>query len=169
MAAASEPSPAPRDLPPEVLEPGFQAWLALVRTYGSVSKVLDRRLTQDLGISLAWFELLIQLHTAPLGRRRLLDLSQRLVVSKASITKLVDRVERAGLVRREVSETDRRAVYAALTDSGRAVLAKALPLQVANVRECFSGVLDEAEQAALTEILGKVAARLRENPPPDAG
>ncbi|MFD6194043.1 MULTISPECIES: MarR family winged helix-turn-helix transcriptional regulator [unclassified Streptomyces] len=143
-------------VPPEVLRPGFQAWLSLVHTYGSVAKVLDRRLTRDLEMSLAWFEVLTLLLTAADGRRRMLELSQLLVVSKASVSKLVDRMERAGLVRRETTEQDRRAVYAVITPSGEEAIRKALPLQIANVDECFSGLLDEQDMDDLVRILGKV-------------
>jgi DNA-binding MarR family transcriptional regulator len=145
-------------VPPDVLRPGFQAWLALVHSYGSVAKVLDRRLTRDLDLSLAWFEVLVLLHTAPEGRRRLLELSRLLVVSKASVSKLIDRMAAAGLVRRETSEHDRRAVYAVINPSGREALAKALPLQVGNVDECFAGLLDERDLEDLVRILGKVTA-----------
>jgi DNA-binding MarR family transcriptional regulator len=149
---------SPGAVPPDVLRPGFQAWLALVHSYGSVAKTLDRRLTRDLDVSLAWFEALVLLYTAPGGKRRLLELSRLLVVSKASVSKLIDRMERAGLVRREASEEDRRAVYAVLTDEGVAALGKALPLQVANVDECFADLLDDRDLADLVRILGKVTA-----------
>ncbi|MER7023995.1 MULTISPECIES: MarR family winged helix-turn-helix transcriptional regulator [Streptomyces] len=145
-------------VPPAVLRPGFQSWLALVHSYGSVAKTLDRRLVRDLGMSLAWFEVLVLLHTAPGGRRRLLELSRLLVVSKASVSKLIDRMERAGLVRRESSDEDRRAVFAAVTADGRAALEEALPVQVANVEDCFSGLLDDRDHADLVRILGKVTA-----------
>ncbi|MFF4159179.1 MarR family winged helix-turn-helix transcriptional regulator [Streptomyces sp. NPDC001678] len=145
-------------VPQAVLRPGFQAWLSLVHSYGSVVKTLDRRLTRDLGMSLAWFEVLVLLHTDPDGRRRLLELSRLLVVSKASVSKLIDRMEASGLVRRETSERDRRAVYAVITDSGREALAKALPLQAANVEDCFSRLLEPQDLRDLVRILGKVTA-----------
>jgi DNA-binding MarR family transcriptional regulator len=145
-------------VPPEVLRPGFQAWLALVHSYGSVAKLLDRRLNRELDMSLAWFEVLVLLLTAPGGRRRLLELSQLLVVSKASVSKLVDRMERAELVRRQTPEDDRRAVYAVLTEQGEAAVKAALPVQVANVDECFSDLLDEHDLTELLRILGKVTA-----------
>ncbi|MFE0043459.1 MarR family winged helix-turn-helix transcriptional regulator [Streptomyces albireticuli] len=145
-------------VPETVLRPGFQAWLSLVHSYGSVAKTLDRRLTRDLDISLAWFEVLVLLHTAADGRRRLLELSRLLIVSKASVSKLIDRMEKSGLVRREASERDRRAVYAVITPSGREALSEALPLQTANVEDCFSRLLDERDLHDLVRILGKVTA-----------
>jgi DNA-binding MarR family transcriptional regulator len=143
-------------VPPEVLQPGFQAWLALVHAYDSVAKTLDRRLTRDLDISLAWFEVLVLLHTAPEGRRRLLELSRLLVVAKASVSKLIDRMEAAGVVRRHTPEDDRRAVYAVITQRGRDTLARALPLQVSNVETGFSSLLDEHDLEDLIRILGKI-------------
>ncbi|MBD0745894.1 MarR family winged helix-turn-helix transcriptional regulator [Streptomyces sp. CBMA152] len=120
--------------------PEFRAWISLVHAYGHVSKTLDRSLTQELDISLVWFEVLARLNRAEGSRIRLLQLSRDLVVSKASVTKLVDRMERAGLVRRETPPEDKRAVYAVLTPSGSATLAKALPLQVHNIQQALSGL-----------------------------
>ncbi len=164
MSTEQVPSPDAEEVlplgvvPPEVLRPGFQAWLALVHSYGSVAKTLDRRLSRDLDISLAWFEVLVLLHTAPEGRRRLLELSRLLVVTKASVSKLVDRMAAAGVVRRHTPEDDRRAVYAVITPSGREALAKALPLQVHNVEESFSSLLDERDTKELIRILSKITA-----------
>lgn len=135
--------------------PEFRSWISLVHAYGHVSKSLDRSLTQELDISLVWFEVLARLSTAEDGRMRLLQLSRHLVVSKASVTKLVDRMERAVLVRRETPPEDRRAVYAALTPSGEAMLAKALPLQVRNIRAALSGV-GRSELDSLRETLDGV-------------
>ncbi|WP_328535154.1 MarR family winged helix-turn-helix transcriptional regulator [Streptomyces sp. NBC_00344] len=120
--------------------PEFRAWISLAHTYGHVSKALDRSLTQEHGISLAWFEVLARLNGAEGSRMRLLQLSRDLVVSKASVTKLVDRMELAGLVSRQTPLEDKRAVYAVLTPRGSAALAKALPLQIHNIRQALSAL-----------------------------
>ncbi|MEU6278478.1 MarR family transcriptional regulator [Streptomyces populi] len=135
--------------------PEFRAWISLAHAYGHVSKSLDRSLTQEHGISLAWFEVLARLSNAEGSRMRLLHLSQALVVSKASVTKLVDRMELAGLVSRVTPPEDKRAVYAALTQHGSATLAKALPLQVHNIRQSLSG-LDQDELESLQGMLDEV-------------
>jgi DNA-binding MarR family transcriptional regulator len=136
--------------------PTFRVWLSLVHAYGHLSKSLDRALAREFGISLVWFELLARLNSAAEGRLRLSRLSQDLVVSKASVTKLVDRMERAGLVRRESAPEDRRAVYAVLTPDGRAALAEALPQQVRNVRQAFSERLDGEQLDSLETLLDTV-------------
>ncbi|MFE1310650.1 MarR family winged helix-turn-helix transcriptional regulator [Streptomyces sp. NPDC058755] len=136
--------------------PEFRAWISLAHTYGHVSKALDRSLAQEHGISLAWFEVLGRLSNAEGERMRLLQLSRDLVVSKASVTKLVDRMELAGLVTRETPMDDKRAVYAALTPHGRAVLAKALPLQLHNIRQALASLSrDELEnlQGMLDDVI----------------
>ncbi|MFB7246694.1 MarR family transcriptional regulator [Streptomyces populi] len=144
--------------------PEFRAWISLAHAYGHVSKALDRSLTQEHGISLAWFEVLARLSNAEDTRMRLLHLSQALVVSKASVTKLVDRMELAGLVSRVTPAEDKRAVYAALTQHGSATLAKALPLQVHNIRQSLSGLgQDELEslQGMLDEVIRGFDAQWR--------
>ena len=135
--------------------PDFQAWLALLRAYGSMSRRLERALHQQVGISLPWFEMLIRLHTAG-GRMRLIELTAAMVVSKASVTKLVDRMEAAGLVTRE---TDGRAVFAALTESGRRTLAAAMPVQVENVSRLMSALTPtdlEVLRTLLTGLTGSL-------------
>ncbi|MGW7816848.1 MarR family winged helix-turn-helix transcriptional regulator [Streptomyces puniciscabiei] len=144
--------------------PEFRAWISLAHTYGHVSKALDRSLTQEHGISLAWFEVLARLNNAEGRRMRLLQLSRDLVVSKASVTKLVDRMELAGLVRRETPQEDKRAVYAALTQHGSATLDKALPLQIHNIRQALSCLgRDELEslQSMLDDVIRGFDAQWR--------
>ena len=129
--------------------PDFQAWLALLRAYGSLSRRLERDLSARVGISLPWFEVLIRLHTAG-GRMRLLELTAAMVVSKASVTKLTDRMEAAGMVARE---TDGRAVYAALTEAGRQTLATAMPVQVQNVARMMSPLTPDDLDAMRTLLI----------------
>ncbi|WP_327430276.1 MULTISPECIES: MarR family winged helix-turn-helix transcriptional regulator [unclassified Streptomyces] len=144
--------------------PEFRAWISLAHAYGHVSKALDRSLTQEHGISLAWFEVLARLNNAEGARMRLLQLSRDLVVSKASVTKLVDRMELAGLVSRETPVEDKRAVYAVLTQRGSATLARALPLQIHNIRQALSDLSrDELEslQGMLDDVIRGFNAQWR--------
>ncbi|MER7706502.1 MarR family transcriptional regulator [Kitasatospora sp. NPDC097605] len=144
--------------PPEADEAGFQAWMTVVHAFSLVSKTLDRELIDAHGVSLAWFEVLARLHRRPEGRLRMQELSQSLVVSKASVTKLIDRMELAGLVRRQTATDDRRVTYAVITDTGRITLAAALPTQIGNIRRHFAQFLSEEELNTLRALLEKVVS-----------
>ncbi|MER5350736.1 MarR family transcriptional regulator [Kitasatospora sp. NPDC002551] len=144
--------------PPEAGEAGFQAWMTVVHAFSLVSKTLDRELMDAHGVSLAWFEVLARLHRRPEGRLRMQELSQSLVVSKASVTKLIDRMELAGLVRRQTSTDDRRVTYAVITDTGRITLTSALPTQIGNIRRHFGQFLSTEELDTLRRLLEKVVA-----------
>ena len=82
------------------------------------------------GISPVEFEILLRLARSPLGLLRMTDLSAQTSLTNSGITRVVDRLGERGLVARQACATDRRATYAVVTDSGRALLARVLPSQV---------------------------------------
>src|SRR5436309_916604 len=100
----------------------MSAWINLVQADSVVSAGIEERLQRACGLSLAEHELLVRLGHAPEGRLRMLDLAHLLLVSKSGATRLVDRLTKEGLVERALCSTDRRVVYAGLTDKGRALL-----------------------------------------------
>jgi DNA-binding MarR family transcriptional regulator len=118
---------------------------------------LEERLRAEAGLSLAQVELLARLAQAPERRLRMTDITHLLQVSKSGITRLVDRLEEAGLVARESSRTDRRLTYASLTEQGMEVLGRCEPVFAAAVDEHFSKHLTPADvsalQAAVRQIL----------------
>lgn len=113
---------------------------------------LDRELNQATGLSLAWYDVLVQLHEAgePL---RMSDLSRHLVISPSATTRLVDRMERKGLVEREPCADDRRVTFVKLTDTGFDRLRGASPTHLKGVDEHFTGYLSPEAAATLADIL----------------
>lgn len=132
------------------------AWLNLIQAYVVLTNALGERLEGECGLSLGGHELLARLASAPEGRLRMLDLSRLLLVSKSGITRLVDRMEAAGLVIREPSPSDRRATFAAITDRGRQALDEALPAFARGLEEFFSRHLLDPDVRALRRILRKI-------------
>ena len=104
-----------------------RAWLNVVQTNRVVSDALEEAVESAAGLSLAEYELLVRISNVEDGRLRMVDLADLLLVSKSGVTKLVDRVEQAGLVARESSEEDRRLTFARLTRDGRRALNRAAP------------------------------------------
>jgi len=141
---------------------GLAAWLTLLQARSVVVDALET----DLAMPLGWFEVLIQLTSAPEGRLKMQQLAHSVLLSKSGLTRLVDRMAEAGLVTRAPCPTDRRAIYAIVTPAGRAALRKALPTHNESLDEHFSNVLTPAELAGLRASLGKILDAANFNAPP---
>jgi DNA-binding MarR family transcriptional regulator len=134
------------------------AMRALLDTHRVIAEAMGQRLRAEVGLSLAQWEVLHRLDQAPGGRLRMVDITRQLCVSKSGVTQLVDRLERAGLVAREFSPSDRRLTYAALTERGSEVLRRAGPVWAPIVRRHFARHLSAEDLCCLREALAKVVA-----------
>ncbi|GAA2208595.1 MarR family transcriptional regulator [Nonomuraea monospora] len=108
------------------------------------------------GLSEIDFETVIRLARSPQQRLRMSDLAAQTELSTSGVTRVVDRLEREGLVRREACASDRRASYAALTDAGRERLESVLPDHLRDIEECFTGLLGAGELEAFLKSLRKI-------------
>ena len=140
-----------------------QAWPLFLATYGTLIEILEHELQTERGLPLTWFDVLIQLSFQPHGRMRMQDLADRVLLSKSGVTRLVDRMTKAGLIARVPCETDRRVVFAELTSEGRAKLTEASPVAFRGVAEHFTQHLGRAEHDAIMSGFRKIldAARAR--------
>lgn len=141
---------------------GFRAWLAVLEAHARVAPAIERALQAGCGISLAWFEVLVRLLAAPEARLRQQELADALLVTKSGVTKLVDRIEAAGLVARVPDPIDRRSTHVVLTEAGRAMAEAAVPVHLAAVAEHFSRRLGPGDAATLLGVLGRVNCPGRE-------
>jgi DNA-binding MarR family transcriptional regulator len=121
------------------------AWRGFLRVHAALIRELDRELEAAHGMPLTHYEVLVYLWHAPDERLRMSDLAQSVLLSQSGITRLVDRLEKAGLVAREQCPSDRRVLWAGLTDTGRARLLEARPTHLADVRARFLDHFDESE------------------------
>ncbi|HEU5263136.1 MAG TPA: MarR family transcriptional regulator [Gaiellaceae bacterium] len=113
---------------------------------------LNAKLSADHGLTLNDFEVLLRLSRAPDRRMRRVDLTQEVFLTPSGITRLLDGLERLGLVERGSCDSDRRVVYAVLTDAGLAKLREAATSHFAQVDEVFAR-FEEAELTELTNLL----------------
>ena len=134
----------------------YHAWLNLVQTHSVISARMEARLVAASGLSLAEHELLIRLSQGPDRRLRMQDLSSLLLLSKSGVTRIVDRLEKRGLVERKMSETDRRVILAYLTEKGVEVMETARPVIAEGIDEFFSRHLTDDEIIELRALLRKV-------------
>jgi DNA-binding MarR family transcriptional regulator len=132
------------------------AMQALLDTHRIVADAMEKRLRAEAGLSLAQWEVLYRLDQAPAGRLRMVDITRQLCVSKSGVTQLVDRLERAGLVAREFSRSDRRLTYATLTEQGAEALRRSGPVWVPIVQRHFARHLSAEDVRCVREALAKV-------------
>jgi DNA-binding MarR family transcriptional regulator len=135
-----------------------RAFVALLRSYSRVTRELNAGLIADHGLTINDYEVLLHLARAPDRRLRRVDLSERVVLTASGITRLLDGLESAGLVERAMCSTDRRVVYAVLTDRGLDRLREASETHVSQIHELFAGVLDTGDQATLAQLLERLCA-----------
>ena len=134
----------------------FNAWFTLLQAHSAVVESLEHKLESEAGVPLAWHEVLSRLVVAPEGRLRMLDLAGLIMLSKSGVTRLVDRMEGAGLVTRGSCATDRRVTYAIITPKGRATFERLRPVFSRGVDEYFSRHLSDADTRHLRSALRKV-------------
>lgn len=138
------------------------------RAWISCSQLLGDRLGRDLvdatGLSMADYEILVRLSERPERRMRMSELAEATLSSRSRLSHQIDRMERAGLVRRETCDSDKRGLNAVMTEHGWDVLVAAAPSHVASVREHFVDVLTSEEFEALGAACAKVVARLQQSP-----
>ena len=127
------------------------------RTRGSHGRLQDA--LTDAGLPpLSWYEVLDAVAAADDDRMKMGDLAEALVISRGGLTKLVDRLVKAGLVERAFCATDRRVSYAVLSPSGREVFEEMRPVVVAELRVAFTTSLSAAEAASLSKGLQQINA-----------
>ena len=142
-----------KTLDPARLSPAeLGAWRGLLRVHSALIKELDAELEDQHGIPLSSYEVLIALADAPGQKLRMAELADRALLSRSGMTRLVDRLQKQGLIERERCDLDQRGAYATLTEKGRRLLAEARPAHLAGVRERFLRHVDDREKAALAEI-----------------
>jgi DNA-binding MarR family transcriptional regulator len=136
--------------------PHGEAWGALARTHAAVSQRLQEALAQGDYPPLPWYEVLATVAEAPDQRLRMGDLAEVLVITRGGLTKLVDRLVKAGLLERTFCETDRRVSYATLLPAGETLLAEMRPIVVGELEVAFSANISEGEAGQLRETLDRV-------------
>jgi DNA-binding MarR family transcriptional regulator len=132
------------------------AWGALARTHAAITGRLQEALAAADFPPLPWYEVLATIAEAPEQRMKMGDLAEALVITRGGLTKLVDRLVKAGLLERTFCETDRRVSYATLCPAGIELLEEMRPVVVAELDVAFAAKLTAAEANALREALDRI-------------
>lgn len=139
----------------ELNDPRLTAMGLLIEAHAGLVSALGEQLGRH-GLPGAEFDVLLRLTRSPGGRLRMSDLASQVTVTSSGLTRLVDRLERIGLVERVACPTDRRGSFAAITKEGRRKLAAALPGHLELIDRWFTGRLGRDELGTLTGALRTV-------------
>ena len=131
----------------------FDAWRGVVYANAKVLRAAEADLIARVGFPLSWLDVLAQLHDAPDNRLRMQELQDGSVFTPSGITRLVDRIEAAGLVRRERVVGDRRGVLVALTPAGLRRHDEAFAAHLPLIEREFASRLTAAQQSAVADAL----------------
>lgn len=140
----------------ESVPPAVRAWTRLLRAHAATSRLLSSSLQAEHGLTINDYEALYVLAHAEGRRMRRVDLAQRLVLTPSGVTRLLEGLERAGLVERAACPSDLRVTYAQLTESGAAKLEAASCAHVRSVRAVLEQRLSDVEIQELATVLGKL-------------
>jgi len=130
--------------------------VCFLRAHASLTRELSGRLEAAHGLTLNDYDVFVQLAYAPNHQLRRVDLARTVLLSPSGITRLLDGLERSGMVAKERCSSDARVTYAVLTAEGVAACEAAQETHRADIEELFASQFDESERMALAELLGRL-------------
>jgi DNA-binding MarR family transcriptional regulator len=134
----------------------LKVWQSFLRAHAGLVNTLDNELESERGLPLAWYGVLLGLEQATERKMRMQELAGMALLSFSGLTRLVDRMEEAGMVKRLPCKQDRRGSYATITAEGRRALRRAAPVHLRGIQEHFAKHLTNDEVSALEKALAKV-------------
>lgn len=141
----------------ELTDAELGAWRGFLRAHAALSRELDSELTAEHELPLSSYDVLVTLRSADGHRLRMADLADRALLSRSGMTRLVDRLAKQGLLRREHCADDARGCFAVLTEAGEAVLEPARRTHLEGVRERFLQHLEPGDLERLAALWERVA------------
>lgn len=138
------------------------AWRTFITAHATVIDLIEHELAETEQLPLSSYDVLLALVEAPNRRLRMYELAHAVVLSRSGLTRLVDRLEQEGLLRRDRNGPDRRATYAVLTLKGFRAFRRAWPIYAQGIARHFARYLTDEEHYMLTKALTRVLAASRE-------
>jgi DNA-binding MarR family transcriptional regulator len=137
--------------------PSVAAVGRLIGAHAALTRQLNAELVAGHGLTLHEYEVLLLLARAPERVMRRVDLAHEVRLSPSGVTRLLDRLEAAGMVGKRQCEKDGRVTYAELTAAGMVKLERCAPDQAAAAERLLGERFDEGELASLVELLGRLS------------
>jgi DNA-binding MarR family transcriptional regulator len=132
-------------------------WRSFLRAHATALRELERELVAETGMPLGWYDVLLQLAEAPGRRLRMAELADRVLLSRSGLTRLIDRLQAEGLVRREPSPDDARGTFTVLTLAGVGRLRAAAPVHLAGIQQHWLGHFSDDELRELGTLLRRLS------------
>lgn len=142
-------------------DPRIDALGMLIEAHAAVMTAIADDLTETSDLPVSFLGVLIRLGRSPGEQLRMTQLAHEMSITTSGLTRLIDRMEQAGLVERRPCPGDGRGLLAALTPAGRRRLQQVLPVHLAQIEHRFTGHLSPAEQDSLTSLLRSVRDGVR--------
>ncbi|MEX1043400.1 MAG: MarR family transcriptional regulator [Acidimicrobiia bacterium] len=133
----------------------IHAYGVVVEALTKLNRSFDRRLREESGISIAWFEALLRIGRHG-GSMTMSELANQLSLTNGGVTRMVDKMADAGLIRREACATDRRVSYAVLTPAGIDKWTEASLIHVEDLRREFTGRMTQTELDTVTQVMDRI-------------
>lgn len=142
------------DIPSEAV---VDAWISLMRAQHHVLAAIEADLKAAGFPPLSWYDVLLELRKAGEDGLRPLEIEARLLLAQHNVSRLIDRLEKAGHVARRAHETDGRGQRIELLQAGRDLLARMWPVYRAAIdRQVGRRLVDDAAARVLAELLGRL-------------
>jgi DNA-binding MarR family transcriptional regulator len=146
----------------ELSKEGLEAWKGLLLAHATLVEQIDKRMAQANLLPLDWYDALLALEDAPGQRLKMSELADQVLLSKSGLTRLVDRMEAKGYLRRESCMSDRRVAYAVLTPEGLNAREKSWPTYRAAIEEFYASQLSPEEAKVIGNALMRFIGRYRQ-------
>ena len=135
-----------------------KAWARLVRAQESVLGAVERDLKAAGLPPLAWYDVLLELSRAPTGRLRPIEIEKKTLLAQYNLSRLLDRLEKEGLIAREPCDDDARGQWVVITEKGRALRARIWKVYARSIQKHVGEKLDDNAAAQLADLLGRLTA-----------
>jgi DNA-binding MarR family transcriptional regulator len=139
-------------------EPVTRAWIRLMRARETLLGAIERDLKAADCLPLAWYDVLLELGRAEHGRLRPFEIEKETLLAQYNLSRLLDRLEREGLVTREPCDDDGRGQWAVITEKGRAAQARTWKVYARSIQRHVGDRLDDKAAAVLADLLGRLTS-----------
>lgn len=153
-------------MPTDPVEPQLAAWSLVLDTYVTLMPRFEELLGREAGLSLAWFDVLVNLMLEPEHQTRMGVLAERCTLSFSRLSRVIAEIEASGYVERHADPDDGRAVLVRLTDAGRQLTERAFDVHLEDVKERFARHLTEDQAQAIIQGLSAVLRSQGREPSP---
>ena len=133
-----------------------QAWITLNRARDQVLGAIEQDLKAGGCPPLAWYDVLLELTRAPEGRLRPLEIEKKTLLAQYNLSRLIDRLEREGLITREPCADDARGQWVVITEKGRATQARTWKVYSRAIQQHVGEKLDDKAAKVLADLLGRL-------------